>query len=545
MHSVRWLLLVLFAFVPALLMHCTQKEPPEYDTLILNGMIYNGSGSPPFYGDIGILHDSIAAIGNLKHAKSKKIIDAGGLAVSPGFINMNSMASLSLMLDGRAMSDIKQGVTLEIFGEGWSPGPVKRKTQSESDSLWTTLGGFFDYMMKRGVSPNIASFVGHTSVRNFVLGFANRRPDSTEIEQMKQLVREAMQQGALGLSSSLIYPPASYAEPEELIALAKVAAEYHGIYITHMRSESDFIYDALQETFRVAREASIPTEIYHLKINHARNWNKLDSVLAKIERAQRAGLKITANMYPYAASNTSLQERIPDWVQEGGGSTMRKRLKNPAIRNKVLHEMAAGIPIKNSEPEDVLILGFRLDSLNKLYQGKRLDEVARMHGKNADETVLDLIVADKSPAAAVYFLQSESNVRRILQLPYVSFGSDGASLDTTALFKNWNTHPRAFGAFARVLGKYTRDEKLISLQEAVRRMTSLPASNLKLTRRGQLQPGFFADIAIFDPDKVHDPASYENPKQLATGMVHVLVNGVPVLNNGIPTPARPGRVIKR
>jgi N-acyl-D-amino-acid deacylase len=529
-----------------LLLRCTasQESTHAYDVIIRNGTVYDGSGGAPVVSDVGIRSDTIVFIGNLASAKGKMEVDARGLAVAPGFINMNSMASYSLMWDGRSVSNICQGVTLEIFGEGWSPGPVKRKSQKEADSLWTTLDGYFAYMIRQGVSPNIASFVGQTSIRNYVLNFDDRKPTAAELRHMIQLTDEAMQHGALGLSSSLIYTPANYADTEELIHLARVASRYGGIYITHIRSESDFIYAGLREAFTICREASIPTEIYHLKINHSWNWNKIDTVLQLIDSARQSGLKITANMYPYYASNTALQERIPDWVQEGGGPAMRKRLRIPGVRKKVLNDMALGIPTRNSDPHDVMILGFRSDSLNALYLGKRLDEAARIHGKNADETVLDLIVADKSPAAAVYFLQSEDNVRRILQLPYVSFGSDGASLDTTATFKEWNVHPRAFGTFARVLGKYVREEKLIPLEEAIRRMTQFPAANLRLERRGTLTPGYFADVVVFNPNTITDYATYENPKQLSSGVSHVFVNGIPVWVNGKHTGALPGRVIR-
>jgi N-acyl-D-amino-acid deacylase len=516
----------------------------RFDTIIRQGTIYDGSGNKPFIADIGIIADTITAIGDLSDAVAKKEINAKGLAVAPGFINMLSMAERSLLMDGRSMSDIKQGVTLEVMGEGWSAGPAKRNLKKPVDSLWTTLDGYFKWQMKKGSSANIASFVGATTVRNYVLDKANRAPTAEELRQMKILVREAMQQGAMGLSTSLIYAPADYAKTEEIIALAKTASEYNGMYITHMRSESDYILKALNEAFRIAQSATIRTEIYHLKINHDRNWSKIDQVISKIDSAQKAGLKITANMYPYAASNTALTARLPNWVQEGSAAEMRKRLKNPTTRKKVLEEMRMGIPSKNADPKNVVILGFRLDSLNKLYRGKRLDEVAVLHGKDADETLIDLIVKDKSPGAGVYHLQTEDNVRRIFQLPYVSFGSDGASFSDAKIFDEWGTHPRAFGTFARALGKYSRDEKLVPLEEVIRRMTSLPATNLNIKDRGKLLVGYFADIAIFDSNGIADKATYEDPKQYATGMQHVFVNGVQVLSNGLHTGAMPGRVVR-
>jgi N-acyl-D-amino-acid deacylase len=521
------------------------KEQKVYNTIIRNGTIYDGSGSQPFAADIAINADTIVFIGDLSSAKANKEIDARGLAIAPGFINMLSWADRSLLMDGHSMSDIKQGVTLEIFGEGWSPGPVKRDLPNPVDSLWTTLDGYLRWLTKKGVSPNVASFVGHTTVRNYVVGYENRKATPKELEQMKRLVREAMEEGALGLGTSLIYAPATYAPTEELIELAKVAAEYKGIYITHMRSESDFILNALNETFRIASEANIPAEIYHLKINHERNWNKIDTVLYKIDSAQKAGLKITANMYPYAASNTSLVARLPTWVQEGGAKEMRKKLRNLTIRKKVLEEMRLGIPSKNSDPKDVMILGFTLDSLNKLYRGKRLDEVARMHGKDADETLLDLLLVDKTPGAALYFLISEQNMRRLLKKPYITFGSDGASISTTKTFADFGmVHPRTFGTFARILGKCVREEKLFSLAEAIHRLSALPASRLGIQNRGSLRVGNFADVVVFDPATIQDHATYDDPHEYATGMLHVFVNGQQVLENGEHKGATPGRIVR-
>lgn len=539
----RYFLSLLVALLTVLA--CNPRPTIEFDIIIRQGMLYDGSGARPFIGDIAIAGDTIAAIGNLTDAVGKREINAKGLAIAPGFINMLSWADRSLLMDGRSMSDIKQGVTLEVFGEGWSPGPVKRNPKAKPvDSLWTTLGGYFDWVMKKGVSPNVASFVGATSVRIHEMGHDNRLPNAGEIERMKKLVSQAMEEGAMGVGSSLIYAPADYASTEELIELAKVAAQYGGVYTTHMRSEGDFILKGLNETFRIAREANIHTEIYHLKINIARNWNKIDTVLFKIDSARKAGLNITANNYPYIASATGLTARLPNWVQEGGAAAMRKRLRNPETRKKVLYEMKMGIPYKNSDPKDVMMLGFRLDSLNRLYRGKRLDEIARIHGKNEDETVIDLVMRDKSTIAAVYYQQSEDNIRKIIRQPYVSFGSDGASMSDVKIFADWGTHPRAYGTFARFLGRYVRDEKLVSLEEAVRKLTSLPASNLKIQKRGLLKSGYYADLAIFDPATIQDHATFENPKVYATGMVHVFVNGVQVLNQGEHTGARPGRVVR-
>lgn len=513
----------------------------EFDILLRGGMVYDGLGNPPVLADVGIRKDTIAAIGDLSAATAKEIVSVQGLAVVPGFINMLSWADGTLLKDGRSMSDIKQGVTLEVFGEGISPGPRKRGKRSV---LWTTLGGYFDHLEKQGVSPNFASFVGATSVRTYVMGEVNRKPTSEELIRMKRLVRQAMQEGALGVGSSLIYAPATFATTEELIELCKVAAEFKGMYISHIRSESDKILDALNELMIISRDAGVPAEIYHLKINQARNWNKIDAVLFKIDSARQAGLRITANMYPYTASATGLKERVPTWAQEGTAAEMRKRFVDPATRKKILSDMERGFPTKNSAPEHVVILGFKKDSLNALYKGKRLDEVARLHGKSADETVLDLVVADKTSIPALYFLMSEDNMRRMLKQPYVSIGSDGGSLATTEDFLDLGAHPRAYGTFARVLGKYSREEKLFTLEEAIRKMTSLPASNLGLKRRGTLKPGHFADVVVFDPATIRDKATYDEPHQYAEGVVHVLVNGVPVIRDREHTGAKPGRCIR-
>lgn len=512
-----------------------------FDLIIRRGEVFNGLGTSPLITDIGVNKDTIAFIGDLSKANGTKEIDAKGLAVAPGFINMLSWAEVQLLKDGRAMSDIKQGVTLEVMGEGLSPGPRKPR---KNDKRWNTLGQFFTYLEKKGVSPNFASFVGATSIRLYVLDQADRKPNKQELTQMKNLVAQAMREGAMGLGSSLIYAPATFADTEELIELGKVASSFGGMYITHMRSESDFIYQALNETFRIAKEANIHAEIYHLKINHDRNWNKIDTVLFKIDSARKAGLKITADMYPYNASGTSLTARLPAWIQEGGAKEMRKRLVDPEMRKRVLDELKEGIPSKNSSPKDVMLLGFKKDSLNRLYKGKRLDEVSRLHGKNEDETMIDLLLADKTGIPAIFFLMSEDNVKRMLKLPFVSICSDAAAYPAEPPFIDEGIHPRAYGSFAKLLSDYVREQKVLSLEEAIRRMTSLPASNLKLDRRGILLKGFFADIVIFDKNKIDDKATFENPHQYAEGMIHVFVNGKQVLNNGNHTGAMPGRALR-
>ncbi len=535
----RWLPLLSILLV--LFIHCAPLRTQSFDIIIRHGTIYDGLGRKPFSADIGINADTVAAIGDLSSAKAKKEIDASDLSVSPGFINMLSWADGSLLKDGRSMSDIKQGVTLEVFGEGWSPGPRKKK--NSKDTLWTTLGGYFETLTRKGVSTNFASFVGATSVRTMVLEQANRKPTPAELEEMKKLVRQAMMEGAMGLGSSLIYAPADYASTEELVELCKVVSEFGGMYITHMRNENDNILSAMNETFRIAQEAKVPAEIYHLKINQQRNWNKIDPVLAKIDSAQKAGLKITADMYTYNASGTGLTARIPTWVQEGGGVEMRKRLRNPAIRKRVLKELELGIPTKNSDPKDVMVLGFRKDSLNKLYKGKRLDEIARLHNKSADETMLDLIVADKSSVPCIFFLISEENIKRMIVQPYVSICSDAGSIPAEKPYTDDGTHPRAYGSFARFISKYIREDKLMPLEEGIRRMTSLPATNLKIKKRGSLAVGNYADVVVFDFNTVMDNATFENPHQYASGFKHVLVNGTLVLENESHTGAMPGRLV--
>ena len=527
--------------IVALLFIATCSYAQQFDVIIRRGNVYNGLGTKPIVADIGIRKDTIAFIGDLNKAKGLKEIDATGLEVAPGFINMLSWSEVTLLRDGRSMSDIKQGVTLEVLGEGISAGPRKPRAK---DKRWNTLGQFFTYLEKKGVSTNFASFAGATTVRMYVLDQADRKPDAKELTQMKNLVAQAMREGALGLGSSLIYAPATFATTEELIELSKVASSYGGMYITHMRSESDFIYQGLNETFRIAKEANIQAEIFHLKINHERNWNKIDTVLLKIDSARKAGLKITADMYPYNASGTSLTARLPAWIQEGGAKEMRKRLVDPVLRKRVLYELRMGIPSKNSDPKDVMLLGFKKDSLNKLYRGKRLDEVSKLHGKNEDETMIDLLVADKTNIPAIFFLMSENNMKRMLKLPYVSICSDAAAYAAEPPDIEEGIHPRAYGSFAKLLSDYVREQSIMTVEEAIRRMTSQPASNLKLKRRGQITTGYFADVVVFDKDKIDDRATYENPHQYAEGVVHVFVNGVQVLKDGNHTGARPGRALR-
>ena len=530
----------------------------DYDLVIRNGTLYDGSGNTPVVGDIAIQGDTIAAIGKVRDARGRTEIDAAGLAVAPGFINMLSWANESLIHDGRSQSDIRQGVTLEIMGEGESMGPLDRRMKKEMreaqadikfDIKWTTLGGYLDYLVQRGVSCNVASFVGATTVRIHEVGYADRPPTRAELGRMTKLVRKAMQEGALGVASSLIYAPAFYAKTDELIALAKVASEYDGTYISHLRSEGNRFLEALDELITIAREANIAAEVYHLKAAGQSNWDKLDAAVRKIEEARARGLRITADMYTYTAGQTGLDAAMPPWVQEGGYKQWVARLKDPVIRARVKREMATPTDewenffVASGSPEKILLVGFKNDKLKPL-TGKTLAEVAKLRGQSPEETAMDLVIEDGSRVNTVYFLMSEENVRKQIKLPWVSFDSDAASLAPEREFLKSNPHPRAYGNFARLLGKYVRDEKIVTLEEAVRRLTALPAANLKLDRRGALKPGYFADVVVFDPARIKDHATYEKPHQYSTGVVHVFVNGVQVLKNGEHTGARPGRVVR-
>ncbi len=536
-------------------------QSEKYDLIIRQGTVYDGSGKAPVVADIGINADTIAFIGDLSKAKGKTTINANGLAVAPGFINMLSWATESLILDGNSQADIRQGVTLEVFGEGWSMGPLSDKMKADQREMmkrnpdwqydidWTTLGEYLESLERRGIAPNVASFVGATTVRIHELGYANRLPNPDELERMKALVKQAMQEGALGVGSSLIYAPANYSSTEELIELCKVAGAYGGMYITHMRSEGNNIFGAVDETIRIAREGKLPAEIYHLKMAGKDNWWKLDSVMAMIDNANNEGLRITADMYTYPAGATGLDATMPPWVQEGGIKEWIKRLQDPKIRKKALDEMRKpsdkweNLLLMAGSPDRVLLLDFANDSL-KRFIGKTLADVAKIYGKSPEETAMDLVITDSTRVGTAYFMMSEDNIKRQIALPYLSFGSDAESPATEGVFIKTNTHPRAYGNFARVLGKYVRDEKVISLEEAIRKLTSLPASNLGIQKRGSLKPGYFADIAIFDPEKVQDYATFEKPHQYATGMVHVFVNGAQVLKDGEHTGARPGRVVR-
>lgn len=541
----------------ACLIAAAPVPPSTYDVVLRNGMIYDGSGKPAARGDVAIRGDRIAAVGRLKNARGRTELDVTGLAVAPGFINMLSWATESLVHDGRSQSDIRQGVTLEVFGEGWSMGPLNDAMKKEAleqqgdiqyEIRWTTLGEYLDYLVARGISPNIASFVGATTVRIHVLGHEDRAPTPAELGRMRELVRQAMREGALGVGSSLIYPPAFYAKTDELVALCKVAAEYGGMYISHVRSEGNRFLEGLDELLTIAREAKLPAEVYHLKAAGKPNWGKLDAAIAKIDAARRQGLRITTDMYTYTAGATGLSATMPPWVQEGGHKAFVARLKDPAIRERVKREMSTPTDAwenmyLNAGPDKILLAGFKNDALKPL-TGKTLAQVAELRGKPPQETAMDLIIEDDSRVDAVYFLMAEENVRRQIKLPYMSFGSDAGSEAPEGPFLKSNPHPRAYGNFARLLGRYVRDEKIIPLEEAIRRLTFLPAENLKIKDRGRLAPGYFADLAVFDPAKIQDHATFEKPHQFSTGMVHVFVNGAQVLKNGEHTGATPGRVVR-
>ncbi len=530
----------------------------DYDVVIRGGTVYDGSGGAPFMADVGIRGDRIAAVGELAGKTAEVEIDAAGKAIAPGFINVLSWATESLLHDPRSLSDIRQGVTLEVFGEGESMGPlteamkkelVEQQVDVHYDVEWTTLDEYLEYLETKGVATNVASFVGATTVRIHELGYADRPPTEDELERMRALVRAAMEEGALGVGSSLIYAPAFYADTEELVELCKVAAAYGGRYITHMRSEGERLLEALDEVARIAREAGIGAEIYHLKAAGDKNWPKIDQVIARVDELRGAGLDVTANMYTYTAGKTGLDAAMPPWVQEGGHDEWVKRLKDPAIRGRVAQEMRTpsaeweNLLLAAGSPERVLLVSFKNEALKPL-TGKTLAEVAALRGVSPEEAAMDLVIEDDSRVGTVYFLMSEDNVRKELALPWMSFGSDAESLAPEGVFLKSNPHPRAYGNFARLLGRYVRDERLVSLEEAIRRLTSFPAENLKLRGRGRLAEGYFADVVVFDPESIQDHATFEKPHQLATGVTDVFVNGVAVLRNGEPTGEKPGRFVR-
>ena len=537
-------------------MSCQNEKPHKNRIIIKNGTIYDGSGTQPYVADILIQDDTIATIAKPGILRGGIEIDAKGMAVAPGFINMLSWSTETLIADGRSLSEIKQGVTLEVMGEGNSMGPLndsmRREAQANLSDIkynieWSTLAEYLNWLTKRGVSCNVASFVGASTVRENVLGSRNQAPNAEELNRMKDLVRQAMKEGAMGVGSALIYAPGFYAKTDELMALCQVAAEYDGIYISHMRSEGNRLLEAADELITIARDAKIRAEIYHLKVAGKQNWDKLDALVAKIDAARASGLEIYTDMYTYIAGATGLDAAMPPYVQEGGYKEWAKRLKDPAIRKKVLKEMVTPTDkwenlLMGATPQGTLLAGFKTDSLRYL-TGKTLEEAAKIYGKTPQETAIDLVIKDGSRVEVVYFLMSEENVKAQIKLPQMSFGSDAGSMAPEGLFLKSSTHPRAYGNFARLLGKYVRDEKVISLQEAIYKLSSLPAAHLKIQKRGSLRVGHYADIVVFDPLSIQDNATFEKPHQLATGMKHVLVNGVQVLKDGEHTGAKPGRVV--
>lgn len=529
---------------------------PAYDIVIRGGTLYDGSGKAPVTGDVAIKDDRIVAVGKVK-GKGRSEIAAKGMAVAPGFINMLSWATESLIADPKSQSDIRQGVTLEVMGEGWSMGPMNasmkaQETERQGDIRypieWTSLGDYLGYMEKRGISTNIASFVGAATVRVHELGEGDVDPTPDELGRMKLLVRQAMNEGALGVGSSLIYAPGSYAETPELVALMSEAGKCGGMYISHMRSEGDRIEEAVDELIEIARQSNAPAEIYHLKMAGRANWGKYDSVVRKIEAARAEGLRITTDMYSYTAGATGLDAAMPTWVQAGGLEAWIERLKDPAIRARVAAEMQKpGSDWENlyigAGADKMILAGFKSEKLKPL-TGKTLAEVAAMRGKSPEETAMDLVVEDGSRVGTIYFLMSEDNVRKQVQLPWMSFGSDAESQAPEGVFLKSSTHPRAYGNVARLLGRYVRDKKLIPLEEAVRRLTSLPATNLRIEGRGALKPGYYADVVVFDPATIADHATFEQPQLYATGVRDVFVNGAAVLRNGEHTGATPGRAVR-
>ena len=519
-----------------LVFSCDYKstEPIVADIVIYNGMIYDGSGEKPYLGSVAIKEDKIIYVGENTNFESDTTIDATGLSVSPGFINMLSWGYGTLMEDGRGLSDLLQGVTLEIFGEGRSPGPYYE------DGKLVSFGDAMSQLEKSGVSMNIASFLGAATTRILGVGYENRDATDSEMKKMKEIVRKSMEEGAMGIGSSLIYAPGDYASTQELIELSKSASEYGGMYISHLRSEGAKLLEALDELITISREADIPAEIYHLKASREPNWPKLDEVISIVEDARAEGLQITADIYTYNASSTGLTGVIPTWVQEGGHDAWIKRMKDPSVRPRLLNDIRE--QLAEQPPEGILMVGFNTPEMSKKYLAKTVAEAAKMRGQSPEEAIVDMVIEDNHRIQCIYFSMSEENIRKKIQLPWVSFCSDAGIYSDIS--KSFRTHPRAFGSFIRVLGKYSRDENLFPLEEGIRRLTSYPAQNLKLKNRGMLKESFFADVVIFNAEKVNDNATFEEPLQFSEGVEHVLVNGVPVLLDGEHTNKFSGRFVR-
>jgi N-acyl-D-amino-acid deacylase len=526
--------------------------------LIHGGTIYDGSGGEPYVGDVALKGDKIAYVGPHAPGRASRVIDATGKAVSPGFINMLSWATESLIADGRGQSDTRQGVTLEVMGEGDSMGPltpkmkeleVQRQGDIKYPIRWTTLGQYLEYLQKKGVTPNVASFVGATTVRVHELGEKDVDPTPAQLKRMRALVRQAMKEGAMGVGSSLIYAPATYAETPELTVLVTEAGKCGGMYISHMRSEGNKLLEAIDELITISRDSGAPAEIYHFKQAGQPNWGKLDAAIAKVNAARAGGQRITADMYTYTAGATGLDAAMPTWVQSGGLEAWIKRMKDPAVRARLVQEMRTpsndweNLLLLSGSPDNVLLISFKNPKLKPL-TGKTLAEVAKMRGKSPEETAMDLVIEDGSRVGTVYFIMSEDNVKREVGLPWMSFGSDEASEAPEGVFLKSSSHPRAYGNFVRVLAEYVRKDRVATLPDAIRRLTSLPATNLGIRQRGSLKPGYYADVVVFDPATVQDHATFEKPKQLATGVDDVFINGVQVLKNGKHTGAKPGRFVR-
>jgi N-acyl-D-amino-acid deacylase len=548
---------VLFALgVAASAAFAKPTDATRYDVLIAGGTVYDGSGGPPFVGDVAIQGDRIAYIGPHAPHPARERVDAHGKAVAPGFINMLAHPEASLLIDGRALSDLRQGVTLEVLGED-SMGPLTPRMkeldlQRQGDIHyaidWTTLGEYLHRLEQRGIAPNVASYVGAGTVRTSVLGERDVQPTPAQLTQMRTLVHQAMEEGAVGVTTALIYSPNEYARTPELIALATESARCGGIYSVHMRSEGDRLLEAVQETVDIARASGGPAEIYHLKVAGRRNWDKLDALIAAVDKARASGTRITADMYVYTAGATGLDAAMPPWVQDGGLEAWIGRLRDPKVRARVIADMRDPAPAWENlygaaGADGTLLLAFKNPQLKPL-TGKTLAEVARQRGVSPEDAAIDLVIEDGSRVGVAYFLMSEDNIRREVALPWVSFDSDEQAPAPEGVFLKSNPHPRAYGNFARVLAKYVREEKALSLPQAIHRLAAFPAATLSLADRGQLRNGYFADVVVFDPATIQDHATFERPHQLATGVDDVWVNGVRALRGGEATGAASGRAVR-
>ena len=546
------------ALATAALFVTSAAPPADYAILIHGGTIYDGTGRDPYVGDVALKGDKIAYVGPHAPGTAARTVDATGKAVSPGFVNMLSWATESLIADGRGVSDTVQGVTLEVMGEGDSMGPwndemkrldLKRQGDIKYPIRWTTLGQYLEYLQKKGITPNVASFIGATTVREHELGEKDVDPTPAQLDRMRALVRQAMKEGALGVGSSLIYAPATYAETPELTAITTEAGKCGGMYISHMRSEGNKLLEAIDELVQISKDSGAPAEIYHFKQGGEPNWGKLDAAIAKVEAARAAGQRITADMYMYPAGATGLDAAMPTWVQSGGLEAWTKRLKDPATRARLVKEMRTpsndweNLLLLSGSPDRVLLIAFKNPKLKPL-TGKTLAEVARMRGKSPEETAMDLVIEDGSRVGTVYFLMSEDNIKREAGIKWMGLGSDEASEIPEGVFLKSSSHPRAYGNTARFLGHYVRDERATTLQDAIRRLTSQPATNLGIRNRGYLAQGYYGDVVIFDPAQIQDHATFEKPKQLATGVDDVFINGTQVLKDGKHTGAKPGRFVR-